>query len=126
MPTWNGMGGITGNSSQKIQIVITSPYNYLQSNPVISSLADDYKADHYSRPSDMVYKGYELMYHFTKLFLSYPDTFINKSSATLFKVSNDYNFEPVRLTQTSFIPDYLENKKLYYIKIVNGKIQSVD
>lgn len=125
MPTWNGMGGITGNNSENIQIVITTPYNYMQSNALISALADEYKSRHYSRPSDMVYKGYESMYHFTKLLLANPDTFINNTSATLFKVSNDYNFQPVRLTQTSFVPDFLENKKLYYMKIVNGKIETV-
>jgi hypothetical protein len=125
MPTWSGMSNITGDNSEKIQIVITTPYNYVQANAYISALADEYKSQHYSRPSDMVYKGYETMYHFTKLLLSNPDTFINNTSAPLFKVSNDYNFQPVRLTQTSFVPDYLENKKLYYMKIVNGKIETV-
>lgn len=126
MPTWSGMGNITGSASSNIQIVITTPYNYLQSNTYINALADEYKNVHYSKPSDMVYKGYESMYHFTKLLLANPDTFINKSSFPLFKVSNDFNFQPVRLTQTSFVPDYLENKKLYYMKIVKGKVQSVN
>jgi hypothetical protein len=126
MPTWTGMGGITGTNTDKLQILVTTPYNYEQNNAFISTLSDEYKVTHFSRPSDMVLKGFESMYHFTKLLLANPDTFINKSSSPAFTVSNEYNFQPIRLTPTSFIPDYLENKKLYFIKIVNGQIQAIE
>ena len=126
MPTWSGMSGITGTETENLQIVITSPYNYLKSNSTLESISESYKTLYYTRPSDMVLKGYETMYHFTKLLLSNPDTFINRSSDSTYKISNEYNFQPVRLSQTSFVPDYLENKKIYYIKISSGKIQSVE
>ena len=122
MPTWIGMSGIEGSNSDKIQIVITTPYNYIRSESHLDSIASKYKTSYYSRPSDMVYKGYESMYHFTKLLLQYPDAFINRSSEAAYRVANDYDFKAIRLTQTSFIPDYLENKKLYYVKIINGCI----
>jgi len=122
MPTWIGMSGIEGSNSDKIQIVITTPYNYLRGGAFLDSISNKYKALYYSRPSDMVYKGYGMMYHFTKLLLQYPDAFINKSSDAAYTVANAYDFKPIRLSQTSFIPDYLENKKLYYIKIINGRI----
>src|SRR5690242_18960213 len=77
MPTWTGMNGVTGANSDKIQIVITSPYNYLRGGAYLDTLSENYKALFYSRPSDMVLKGYETMYHFTKLFLAYRDVFIN-------------------------------------------------
>ncbi len=122
MPTWNGMDGTTGLASDKIQIVITTPYNYVRGGAFIDSISANYMRAYYSKPSDMVYKGYETIYHFVKLLLANPASFINNVSRDDYKVSNDYNFEPVRLTQTSFLPDYLENKKLYYIKIINGRI----
>ncbi len=122
MPTWNGMNGTTGTGSDKIQIVITTPYNYIRGGQFLDTISNNYKALYYSRPSDMVYKGYETMYHFTKLLLANPTTFINKVSDESYKVSSDYNFVPVRLSQTSFVPDYLENKKLYFIKIINGRV----
>jgi len=127
MPTWNGMSGTTGSSAENIQIVISTPYNYLPgSNKYLDTIANEYKLSYYSRPSDMVLKGYETMYHFTKLMQAYPDSFINKVSDTSYKVMNEYKFQPVRLSQTSFVPDYLENKKIYFIKISNGKIQSIN
>jgi hypothetical protein len=122
MPTWNGMTGTTGTGSDKIQIVISTPYNYVRGGQFLDSISNNYKALYYSRPSDMVYKGYETMYHFAKLLLANPATFINKVSDDSYKVSSDYNFVPVRLSPTSFVPDYLENKKLYFIKIINGRV----
>ncbi|MEO8711733.1 MAG: hypothetical protein ABI405_06385, partial [Parafilimonas sp.] len=126
MPTWSGMNATLGSSSENIQIVITTSYNYLRSSRVLENIADNYKTLYYARPSDLVFKGYETMYHFTKLLLDDPDTFINNVSDTAYKVSDDYDFAPIRLSQTSFVPDYLENKKIYFIRIANGKIQSID
>jgi ABC-type branched-subunit amino acid transport system substrate-binding protein len=122
MPTWSGMNGITGTSADKIQIVITTPYNYTSGGQFVSVVSDNYKSLYYTRPSDMVYKGYETMYHFTKLLLSNPDNFINKLSDSSYKFSNDYEFIPVRLSHTSFVPDYLENKKIYFLKVISGRI----
>ncbi len=125
MPTWNGMSGTTGSSSDKIQIIISSPYDYLQSTSLLNHISNQYKSLYYAKPADMMFKGYESMYHFTKLLLQHPDDFINNVSDSSYKVFNDYKVEPVRLSNTSFIPDYLENKKIYFIKIVNGEVQSV-
>jgi ABC-type branched-subunit amino acid transport system substrate-binding protein len=127
MPTWSGMAGTTGSDAENIQIVITTPYNYLPgSNNFIDAVANKYKLSYYSRPSDMVLKGYETMYHFAKLLLAYPDNFINSVSDTSYTISNNYSFQPVRLSQTSFVPDFLENKKIYFIRITGGKIQSIE
>ena len=125
MPTWSGLTETTGSSADKIQIIISTSYDYLRSTNVLDSISETYKTNFFARPSDMVFKGFESMYHFTKLLLKYPDNFINNISDTSYTVCNDYDFEPVRLSKTSFIPDYLENKKIYFIKIVNGDIQSI-
>jgi flavodoxin len=125
MPTWSGMTETIGSSSEKIQILISTSYNYLRTTSTLNNLTEEYKANYYARPSDMVFKGFESIYHFTKLLLKYPDNFINNISDTSYTVCNDYDFAPVRLSKTSFIPDYLENKKIYFIKIVNGEIQSI-
>jgi hypothetical protein len=122
MPTWNGMAGTTGTASDKIQVLITTPYNYARGGGFLDTVSGSYKTIYYSRPSDMVFKGYETMYHFTKLLLANPATLINNVSDSSFRVSNDYDFEPIRLSRTSFIPDYLENKMLYFMKIINGRI----
>lgn len=127
MPTWNGMDGTTGDDAANIKIVITTPYNYLAgSNSFLDTVSSEYKASYFSMPSDMVLKGFETMYHFTKLLIAHPNDFINRISDSSYHVSCDYNFKPVRLLPTSFIPDFLENKKIYFIKISEGKVQSIN
>jgi hypothetical protein len=125
MPTWNGLNETIGETADKIQILISTSYDYLRTRDLLNNLSEEYKVNFYARPSDMVFKGFESMYHFTKLLLKYPDNFINNISDTSFTVCSTYDFQPVRLTKTSFIPDYLENKKIYFIRIVNGEIQSI-
>jgi hypothetical protein len=127
MPTWNDMEGTTGSDAENILIVITTPYNYLpDNNSYLQTIEGAYKQSYNSRPSDMVLKGYETMYHFSKLLLDYPGNFINSISDTSHTISNIYNFQPVRLSKTSFVPDFLENKKIYFIRIVEGKFQSIN
>lgn len=126
MPTWNGMSGTVGKASQNISLTITTPYNYQRTNSRIAALAKNYKSKYNAPPSDMVFKGYESVYHFTKLFIANPGNFINNISGSGFSVTNVFNFQPVRNTSSSIIPDYLENKKLYFIKYVNGQMQSVE
>ena len=64
----------------------------------------------------MVYKGYETMYHFTKLLLANPDTFINKVSDGSYKVSSDYNFVPVRLSPDFFCTRLSRKQKIVFHK----------
>ncbi len=125
MPTWDGMNETKGTSSDKIQIIISTSYKYLRSDSIVNNLSEQYTTNFFSRPSDVVFKGFESMYHFTKLALKYPDNFINNISDTAYTVCSNYDFKPIRLSKTSFIPDYLENKKIYFIKIVNGEIQTI-
>lgn len=125
MPTWSGLSETTGNSADKIQILISTCYDYSRNSGALNNLSEEYKTNFFARPSDMVFKGFESMYHFTKLLLKYPDNFINNISDTSYTICSNYSFQPIRLTKTSFIPDYLENKKVYFIKIVNGDIQSI-
>jgi ABC-type branched-subunit amino acid transport system substrate-binding protein len=126
MPTWSGLSETTGSTADKIQILISTCYDYLRdSTGALYNISEKYRTNFFARPSDMVFKGFESMYHFTKLLLKYPDNLINNISDTSYTVCSTYDFQPIRITKTSFIPDYLENKKIYFIRIVNGEIQSI-
>ena len=124
MPTWNGMKATSGADCKNISLMFTTPYNYKTTSPRIAALASNYKAKYNARPGDMVFKGYETMYHFTKLLLQQKGIFIIKASEPSFKVTNDFDFQPVRQNNSSVLPDYQENKKIYFIKVINGVVQS--
>jgi hypothetical protein len=128
MPTWDGMREVTSDNynSKNLEIVYSTPYNYSRTDKTGGSLVKQYRAKYMGRPSDMAFKGFESMYHFSKLMLQYRSNFINNISDTTYKIANQFSFEPVRLTSTSFVPDYLENKKLYFVKMQGGTIKSVN
>ncbi len=124
-PTWQGMPGTSGSACSNIELILTTPYNYQHSNSRLSTIAANYSQKYNARPGDMVYKGFESMYHFTKLLTHTRSNFMYKISDTSFKIVNDYKIEPVIPNTNPLMPDYLENKKIYHIKIVNGEVQSV-
>ncbi|RXK87222.1 type 1 periplasmic-binding domain-containing protein [Filimonas effusa] len=126
MPTWDGLKEITGAASKNIEIVYSTPYNFSRTDKTGSSIVKQYRSKYMGRPSDMVFKGFESMYHFSRLMLQYRANFINNVSDSGYKIANSFRFEPVRLTNTSFVPDYLENKKLYFVKVQGGVVKSVN
>lgn len=128
MPTWDGLNDvkkISSPDSKGIEIVYSSPYNFYRKDKLGSYITSKYKEKYFSRPSDWVFKGYESMYHFTKLLLRYSDNFINHISDMDFTLFNDFDIQPVKLKNENPSPDYLENKKLYFIKKQDGSIKSV-
>ena len=122
MPTWDGIKEI----GKEAEIIYSTPYNLSRTDKLSRQLTDKYKVKYSGRPSDMVFKGFESMYHFTKLLLKHRDGLINHLSDKEYKLFNDFDIQPVRTNKASILPDYLENKKLYFIRKVDGQIKSVN
>ena len=114
------MTGTSGDAVKNLDIIITTPYNYPRTQTTIAGISSEYKTKYFAKPSDMVFKGFETMYHFSKLLLAYPDNFINKISDGSSTVTTQFNFQAVHLSNTSFVPDYQENKKIYFVHVSNG------
>lgn len=125
LPNWNSMGNIKGKYSNNLQIVVSSPFNYSKNQDRMSRISDMYKTKFYARPSDMVYKGYETMYHFTRLLLSDPTNFINAISSSYATVFSEFDFRAVNGTNNSGAPGYFENKKIYFYKYMNGDLREI-
>ncbi len=128
MPTWDGIREVNKAAafeSKGIEVVYSSPYNFSRSDKLGAWLTTNYKEKYFARPSDWVFKGFESMYHFTKLLLKYNDDFINHLSDKEAKLFNDFDIQPVKLRKENTVPDYLENKKLYFIKKQDGVVKSV-
>ncbi len=128
MPTWDGLKEVNraiSFDSKGIDIVYSTPYNYSRTDKLGAHITAIYKDKYFSRPSDWVFKGYESMYHFTRLLLTYNDNLINHLSDRDFRLFNDFDIQPVKLKKENPGPDYLENKKLYFIKKQDGVVKSV-
>ncbi len=119
MPTWDGLKELDGYDCHGVNLIFSTPYNFVRSQPLAVKLANYYKSDLNGRPSDMFFKGYESMYHFSSLLLKYPTDLISNLSDKEFKLFNDFEIEPVK-DITDHSEKYLENKKLYFIKKLDG------
>lgn len=125
MPTWDGIRALTYNNCNNVRIIYTSPFHYTAGMPAVDGLKKMYKQQYYSNPGDMVFKGYESTLYFGKLLSQYNGDVINHLNDPAFHVATVFNFQPVTLDADSQVPDYFENKKIYFINMLNGAITGV-
>lgn len=121
MPTWDGFASLSKkNELADFPIYYTSPFFNNKADELSKWINDNYKKKYKTYPGDMVFKGFESVYLFTKLLAKHGDNFMNNINDKSLKVISDFNFRPVMLKKDATIPDYFENKHLYFIKLVNG------
>ncbi len=126
MPTWDNMRELARPDTKGIEVIYSTPYGYQRSDKFLARLAATYRSKYNGRASDMVFKGYETMFHFTKLYLKHGASFITNLSDKDFKIVNEYDVQPTRTSKQSTATDYLENKKLYFVKKMDGVIKSIN
>jgi hypothetical protein len=123
MPNWDAFTSLRKKDDlNNFPIYFTSPYYNSKQDGFSNMLTAAYQKKYKIKPSDMAFKGFESVYMFTKLLIKYPNDFINHINDKSAKVFCDYNFRPVLLKKENTTPDYLENKHLYFIKLMNGGI----
>jgi hypothetical protein len=121
MPTWDGIRDI----SKDLEIIYSTPYNFQRTEKLGLILTDKYKNKYSGRATDMVFKGFESMYHFTKLLLKYGNALPSHLSDKEFKLFNDFDIQPVKLSTNSAL-DYFENRKLYFIRKKDGMVRPIN
>ncbi|TAG29394.1 MAG: ABC transporter substrate-binding protein [Sphingobacteriia bacterium] len=121
MPTWDAIKDI----GKDAELIYTTPYNYSRSDKTGQYIETTYRNKYAGRPSDMVHKGFESLYHFGKLLIQYKYDLIYHLSDKSFKLFNEFDFQPVR-SKTNGSTDYLENKKIYFVRKLNGQIKSIN
>jgi hypothetical protein len=125
MPTWDNMKELNKAEAKGVEIVYSTPYNYQKSDRFLSRMSANYKLRFNGRASDMVFKGYEAMYHFSKLYLKHGAAFRSNLSDRDYRITNEFDIQATKLKKENATADYLENKKLYYVKKQDGTIKSV-
>lgn len=125
MPTWDAIKELNKSEFKNAEIVYSTPFSYSRTDGLGAILAKKYKAKYYSRPSDMVYKGFETVFHFTKLLIKHGSNFLSNLSDKDFTVFNQFEIVPVKIRTDSSSPDYYENKKLYFVTKQEGQVLSV-
>jgi len=125
MPTWDAIVDFSRPEYADQEIYYTTPFYVNPADSLVLSIQQNYRNKFYSRPSDMVFRGYETTFRFAQLLQLYGKNISGSIGEKKFRVFNDFDIEPVFLNKQNMTLDYFENKKLYYIKKVNGNVVAV-
>jgi len=125
MPNWDALRDLDKSDCKAVDIIYTTPYNFNRNDKTIIAVTNKYRTLLNGRPGDMVFKGYESMYHFTKLLEEHGKEMNYYLSEKKFKLFNDFDIRPVINKTNRLQTDYLENRKLYFIKKNSGQIKSI-
>ncbi len=125
MPTWDAITDFSQPEYLDQEIYYTTPFYINPADSLVISINQYFKTKFYSRPSDMVFRGYETIFRFGKLLQQYGRHLSGSIGEKKFKVFDDFDIQPVFLNKQNMTLDYFENKKLYFIKKVNGNIVAV-
>jgi len=124
MPTWDNIDFSRPEFNGE-EIVYSTPFYINQTDGLVRSIQQYYKLKFYSRPSDMVFRGYETTYRFSRQLLHTGKGLNGSLGEKKFKIFTDFDIQPVFLNRQNLTLDYFENKKLYFIKKVDGAVTGV-
>jgi hypothetical protein len=107
-------------------VYYSTPFvSYSTNVNLYNSILRKFKATQNSKPSDMVFKGFEITYRYIKTLSQFPNSFMGHLNDSRNKVFADLRFEPVYALNDSEIPDYWENTKLYFVKKTDGLVKGI-
>jgi hypothetical protein len=124
MPTWDDFK-FDKTEFKGVEIMYPTPFLTSSGNSrVYNSIANKYKARAKSRASDMVFKGFEITYRYIKNMLSHQDYIVDLSDHAG-KIFSDFDLQPVKIKTVKNEPDYYENKKVYFVKKMDGAVKGI-
>jgi hypothetical protein len=130
MPTWDGLKDLNKPSMDEtnkgIEIVYSTPYYFSRNTSLVKHLAAKYKETFFARASDWFYKGFETMYYFSNTLTKNKGLIFNHLTDKDFTIFNEFEIEQVLPNKDAVLPNYWENKKLYFFKKQNGITKSVN
>jgi len=124
MPTWDAIADFTKKEYKGLNILYTTSFYNAKIDKTSVGITNYFKNTLYSRPSDMVFRGYECLYRFGKLLLDKGSNLNTSIGEKKYKVFTDWDIQPVLDKQTMAL-DHFENKKLYFVMKSDGLVKQV-
>ena len=107
------------------EIIYGHPFYNAKTDKISTEINNHFNTMMYARPSDMVFRGYEVMWKYSKLLSQYKTDLSSNLNNKGNKVFTDFDIQPV-LNRETMTMEYFENKKLYFIKWQDGVIRGVN
>lgn len=124
MPTWEQMD-FEKSQYKNLEIIYGTAFYIAPAGKLASSVSENFKTSFYSRPSDMVFRGYETLYHFGHLLKLYGHNLGSSLSDKKYMLfGGEFDIQPV-INRATMTLDYFENKKLYFVKKLDGVVKTV-
>ena len=126
MPTLDNLDREFSKSEFKgPEIIYGHPFYNAKTDKLSTEINNYFNTKMYARPSDMVFRGYEVMWKYSKLLSQYKTDLSSNLNNKSNKVFTDFDIQPVLNKQTMTM-EYFENKKLYFLKWQDGVIRGVN
>lgn len=123
MPTWDGIA-FNKPEYKGIEIIYSTPFYNTKTDKVSQSVISQFNKIMFARPSDMVFRGYEVTFRFARMLLQHGSDIASNLANKYTKVFTDFDIQPV-LSKQNMTLDYFENKKLYFLKWQDGVLKGV-
>lgn len=124
MPTWDAITDFNRKEYKGLNILYTTSFYNAKIDKTSAGITSYFKNTLYSRPSDMVFRGYECIYRFGKLLVEKGSNLNTSIGEKKYKVFTDWDIQPVLDKQTMAL-DHFENKKLYFVMKTDGLVKQV-
>jgi hypothetical protein len=125
MPTWDNIREFNKTEYKGIEIVYSTPFYNSKADKVSQSITNYFNKVMFARPSDMVFRGYEVTWKYARLLLQYGKDIASSLANKQSKIFTDFDIQPV-LNKQNLTLDYFENKKLYFLKWKDGVIKGIN
>lgn len=120
MPNWENLKDIQLSKYAALPIFYSSSFYITPNNNWAKETEQLFKEKIYTKPSLSAYKGFELTYYFVSIFSKHGRVFVEDLSDAIFTPLNDLDFKPIKTKGPEGPIDYFENKKLYFLRRLNG------
>lgn len=123
MPTWDQFD-FEKPIFKGIEVYYSTPFYINPADTLVMGVQEHFRTNFYSRPSDMVYRGFETIYHFGRLLTQYGRNMSSSLGDKNYQLFTQFDIQPV-IDKKTMTLDYFENKKLYFVKKVDGLVKAV-
>ena len=124
MSTWSNIS-FTKSEYKGVEIVYGTPFYHARTDKASTAITNHFTTKMYARPSDMVFRGYEVFMRYAHLLLQYKTEMANQLSSKQYKLFNDFDVQPV-LNRSTLTMDYFENKRMSFLRWKDGSMMGVN
>ncbi|MFT3700747.1 MAG: ABC transporter substrate-binding protein [Agriterribacter sp.] len=127
MPTWSDFPELSRPDLKTVPVYYsTAFFNPGATNTWVDGFTKKYAKNTFTNPTEMSFRGFELVYSFSHLAAQYPKAVIANLTDTTHRVLTDFDFRPIHWSKNATTPDYYENKRIYILKSFNGELSKAN